>query len=129
MAQASRPLSPHLTIYHWYITMVMSIVHRATGIAVTVGLLGLTWWLTALASGPQRVRHGCRGRSTTPLGGLILFGFTLALFLHSVTGVRHLLWDWGYGLNKQAATRTSYWLIGIAVALTLLTWLAILALD
>jgi succinate dehydrogenase / fumarate reductase cytochrome b subunit len=118
MAQASRPLSPHLTIYHWYITMVMSIVHRATGIVVTVGLLGLTWWLTALASGPDAFG--------TVLGGLILFGFTLALFLHAATGVRHLIWDWGYGLNKHAATQTSYWLIGIAVALTLLTWLGIL---
>jgi succinate dehydrogenase / fumarate reductase, cytochrome b subunit len=126
MAQASRPLSPHLTIYHWYITMVMSIVHRATGIAVTVGLLGLTWWLTALASGPESFAR-VQWALYNPLGWLILFGFTLALFLHSVTGVRHLLWDWGYGLNKEAATRTSYWLIGIAVALTLLTWIAIVA--
>jgi succinate dehydrogenase / fumarate reductase, cytochrome b subunit len=125
MAQASRPLSPHLTIYHWYITMVMSIVHRATGIAVTVGLLALTWWLTALASGPESFAR-VQWALYNPLGWLILFGFTLALFLHSVTGVRHLLWDWGYGLNKHAATQTSYWLIGIAVALTLLTWLGIL---
>jgi succinate dehydrogenase / fumarate reductase cytochrome b subunit len=128
MAQASRPLSPHLTIYHWYITMVMSIVHRATGIAVTVGLLGLTWWLTALASGPDAFAT-VQAALDNILGGLILFGFTLALFLHAVTGVRHLLWDWGYGLNKHAATQTSYWLIGIAVALTLLTWLGILVVD
>jgi succinate dehydrogenase / fumarate reductase, cytochrome b subunit len=127
MAQASRPLSPHITIYHWYITMVMSIVHRATGIAVTVGLLGLTWWLTALASGPESFAR-VQWALYNPLGWLILFGFTLALFLHAVTGLRHLLWDWGYGLNKQAATRTSYWLIGIAVGLTVLTWIGIVAL-
>ena len=125
MAQASRPLSPHLTIYHWYITMVMSIVHRATGIVVTVGLLGLTWWLTALASGPDAFAT-VQAALDNILGGLILFGFTLALFLHAATGVRHLIWDWGYGLNKHAATQTSYWLIGISVALTLLTWLGIL---
>jgi succinate dehydrogenase / fumarate reductase cytochrome b subunit len=125
MAQASRPLSPHLTIYHWYITMVMSIVHRATGIAVTVGLLGLTWWLTALASGPDAFAT-VQAALDNILGGLILFGFTFALFLHAATGVRHLIWDWGYGLNKHAATQTSYWLIGISVALTLLTWLGIL---
>jgi succinate dehydrogenase / fumarate reductase cytochrome b subunit len=128
MAQASRPLSPHLTIYHWYITMVMSIVHRATGIAVTVGLLGLTWWLTALASGPDAFAT-VQAALDNILGGLILFGFTFALFLHAATGVRHLIWDWGYGLNKHAATQTSYWLIGIAVALTLLTWLGILVVD
>jgi len=127
MAQASRPLSPHITIYHWYITMVMSIVHRATGIAVTVGLLGLTWWLTALASGPESFAR-VQWALYNPLGWLVLFGFTLALFLHAATGVRHLLWDWGYGLNKHAATRTSYWLIGIAVGLTLLAWIAIVAL-
>lgn len=127
MAQASRPLSPHMTIYHWYITMVMSIVHRATGIAVTVGLLGLTWWLTALASGPEAFAR-VQWALYNPLGWLILFGFTLALFLHAVSGVRHLLWDWGYGLNTRAATRTSYWLIGIAVGLTLLTWIAIVVL-
>ena len=68
MAQASRPLSPHLTIYHWYITMVMSIVHRATGIAVTVGLLALTWWLAALASGPESFAASS-GRSTTRSAG------------------------------------------------------------
>jgi succinate dehydrogenase / fumarate reductase cytochrome b subunit len=127
MAQASRPLSPHLMIYHWPITMVMSIVHRATGIAVTVGLLGLTWWLTALASGPEAFAR-VQWALYNPLGWLILFGFTLALFLHAVSGVRHLLWDWGYGLNTRAATRTSYWLIGIAVGLTLLTWIAIVVL-
>jgi succinate dehydrogenase / fumarate reductase cytochrome b subunit len=128
MAQASRPLSPHLTIYHWYITMVMSIVHRATGIAVTVALLGLTWWLTALANGPNAFAT-VQAALDNILGGLILFGFTIALFLHAATGVRHLIWDWGYGLNKHAATQTSYWLIGIAVALTLLTWLGVLVVD
>jgi succinate dehydrogenase / fumarate reductase cytochrome b subunit len=102
MAQANRPLSPHLQIYRWYLTMAMSIIHRATGIAITQSVLGNFF------------------------GGLILFGFTLALFLHGATGVRHLIWDLGYGIDKHTATRTSYWVLGAAVGLTLLTWLLVL---
>lgn len=125
MARADRPLSPHLQIYRWYPTMATSIVHRGSGIATTVGLLGLTWWLVALASGPDSFA-GVQSVLDNFLGGLILFGFTLALFLHAVTGVRHLIWDVGYGLEKHAATRSSYVVVAIAVGLTLLTWLAIL---
>jgi succinate dehydrogenase / fumarate reductase cytochrome b subunit len=125
MAQASRPLSPHLQIYRWYITMVMSIVHRATGIATTVGLLGLTWWLVALASGPEAFATASAVLDNV-LGGLVLFGFTLTLYLHAVTGVRHLIWDAGYGLEKGLATSSSYVVAGIAVGLTILTWVAIL---
>lgn len=125
MAQANRPLSPHLQIYRWYLTMAMSIVHRATGIAITVGLLGLTWWLVALASGPEAFASA-QGVLGSFLGILILLGFTLALFLHATTGVRHLIWDLGYGIDKHVATQTSYWVLGAAVALTLLTWIVVL---
>jgi succinate dehydrogenase / fumarate reductase cytochrome b subunit len=128
MAQAQRPLSPHLQIYRWYVTMAMSIVHRATGIAITVGLLGLTWWLVALANGPESFAR-VQGVFDSFLGGLVLFGFTLSLMLHAVTGVRHLLWDWGYGLNKRTATTSSYWVAGIGVGLTLLIWLAIILVE
>jgi succinate dehydrogenase / fumarate reductase, cytochrome b subunit len=125
MAQANRPLSPHLQIYRWYLTMAMSIIHRATGIAITVGLLGLTWWLVALATGPESYATA-QSVLGNFLGGLILFGFTLALFLHGASGVRHLIWDLGYGIDKHTATRTSYWVLGAAVGLTLLTWLLVL---
>lgn len=125
MAQANRPLSPHLQIYRWYVTMAMSIVHRGSGIALSVGLLGLAWWLLALAAGPESFATW-QAVFDNILGGLILFGFTLALFLHATTGVRHLLWDWGYGLNKHTATRTSYPILGLSVGLTILVWLAVL---
>jgi succinate dehydrogenase / fumarate reductase cytochrome b subunit len=128
MAEAQRPLSPHLQIYRWYVTMAMSIVHRASGIAIMVGLLGLTWWLVALASGPEAFAR-VQGVFDSFLGSLVLFGFTLALLLHAVTGVRHLVWDWGYGLNKELATVSSYWIAGAAVALTLLIWLAVILVE
>ena len=98
----------------------------STGIAITVGLLGLTWWLVALASGPDAFAT-VQACSDNFLGGLILFGFTLALFLHGASGVRHLIWDLGYGIDKHTATRTSYWVLGAAVRrCTLLTWLLVL---
>ena len=121
MAQANRPLSPHLQIYRWYLTMAMSIIHRATGIAITVGLLGLTWWLVALASGPDSYATA-QSVLGNFLGGLILFGFTLALFLHGASGVRHLIWDLGYGLKKEDANSSAFVVFGFAIAATIAVW-------
>ncbi|MCB2055118.1 MAG: succinate dehydrogenase, cytochrome b556 subunit [Geminicoccaceae bacterium] len=130
MARASksgdraRPLSPHLQIYRWWLTMALSIAHRVTGSALAVGLLLLTWWLVALAAGPesfatvQAVMHN-------PLGGLVLFGYTFVLFLHMANGIRHLVWDAGYGYDKEVARQSSQVVIGAAVGLTLLTWILI----
>ena len=125
MAQASRPLSPHLGIYRWYLAMALSILHRVTGSGLAVGLLLLTWWLVALAAGPdsfatvQAVMHHF-------LGALILFGFTLILFFHALNGVRHLVWDVGYNLDKEGARRSGIIVVGGAVVLTLVTWAALL---
>ena len=66
MAQASRPLSPHLGIYRWYFTMALSIAHRVTGAGLAVGLLLLTWWLLALAGGPGQLRHRAGGHGQFP---------------------------------------------------------------
>src|SRR5690554_2275315 len=102
MAQGARPLSPHLQVYRWYLTMATSILHRVTGSALVVGLVLLTWWLVALAAGPesfatvQAVMH-------TFFGWLVLFGMTIALFYHAAYGVRHLVWDAGYGFYKDIA--------------------------
>lgn len=125
MAQATRPLSPHLGIYRWYLAMALSILHRVTGSGLAVGLLLLTWWLVALAAGPdsfatvQAVMHNF-------LGGLILFGFTLFLFFHALNGVRHLVWDTGYNLDKEGARRSGIIVVGGAIVLTLVTWAALL---
>ena len=125
MAEASRPLSPHLQVYRWYLTMALSIAHRVTGAGLAVGLLLLTWWLLALAGGPDSFAT-VRVVMDNWFGGLVLFGFTLFLWFHALNGVRHLVWDTGYGLDKGVARQSGIVVVGGAVILTLLTWIAVL---
>lgn len=100
-----RPLSPHLTIYRWQVTMIASITHRLTGIALAVGVVVLAWWLVAISNGPESYELFLE-TAGSPLGLLALFGFTWALAFHLLNGVRHLAWDLGYGFNKHTATQT-----------------------
>lgn len=125
MAQASRPLSPHLGIYRWYLTMAMSILHRVTGAGLTVGLLLLAWWLLALAGGPESFAT-VQAAMDNIFGGLILFGFTLFLFYHSLNGIRHLVWDTGRNLDKDGARASGIVVLGATAFLTALTWILII---
>ena len=112
--QAARPLSPHLTIYHWAPTMIVSIVHRVTGLALAVGALVLAWWLIAISNGPETYQ-AFYGVMASPLGLLALFGFTWALAFHMLNGIRHLAWDLGYGFEKKTARRTALLVIGLSL--------------
>lgn len=126
MAQATRPLSPHLQVYRWYFTMALSIFHRASGVALATGLILLTWWIMALASS-EAAFATIHGIVQSWFGGLVLFGFTAALFYHGANGVRHLFWDAGLGLSKEDAAKSGKITVGVAAVLTLLTWVAILS--
>lgn len=125
MRGAERPLSPHLQIYRWYLTMAMSIAHRASGVGLALGLLLLTWWLTALARGPEGFAV-VQAAIDNPLGGLVLFGYSLAVFYHMANGVRHLVWDLGIGLEKETAERSGLFVLAAAGGATLLLWLVLL---
>ena len=124
MARAGRPVSPHLQVYRWYFTMALSIGHRVTGVGLALGLFLLTWWLLALASGPeafgtvQAVMHGW-------LGVLVLFVYTFVLLYHMANGVRHLVWDTGYALELPAAINTGIAVLAFAGAMTVLVWLVL----
>ncbi len=113
-AAHTRPLSPHLQIYRWPVTMMTSIVHRATGLALAAGTLLLAWWLIALATGPdayatfQMVAGG-------PIGQVVLFGFLWSLSFHLFNGIRHLAWDVGYGFAVPTAARTGVLVIVLSV--------------
>lgn len=125
IVQAGRPLSPHLQIYRWYLTMALSILHRATGIALSLGLLLLTWWLVALAAGPETFGT-IRAVMDNWFGGLVLFGFTAALAYHLCNGIRHLFWDAGYGFDPAVAKQTGIVVLAAAAILTVLVWIAVL---
>ena len=101
-----RPLSPHLQIYRWPITMAASITHRATGIALATGLVLLAWWLLAAATGPDA--YGLFAQlAGNVFGEIVLFGFLWSLAYHLLNGIRHLAWDIGYGFRVPTARITA----------------------
>jgi succinate dehydrogenase / fumarate reductase cytochrome b subunit len=119
-----RPLSPFLTVYRWQYTMSLSILHRVTGCALSVGLLLLVYWLVAAASGEEAYATA-RSFFAHPLVRVLLVGFSLAFFYHLLNGVRHLTWDTGHGLERKAA-RLSGWIVFLgALASTGLFWLLV----
>jgi succinate dehydrogenase / fumarate reductase cytochrome b subunit len=116
-----RPLSPFLT-YRWTLTMAMSIVHRITGIALYAGTLLLAWWLIATASGPGAYAN-LQAFTGSWIGRIIVFGYTWALIHHMLSGIRHLIWDLGYGFGpneREWLTRAA--LIG-GITLTIILWI------
>ncbi|MBL6957434.1 MAG: succinate dehydrogenase, cytochrome b556 subunit [Rhodospirillales bacterium] len=123
MTSRERPLSPHLQIYKWQITMALSILHRMTGVALVVGALLLSYWLTSAAYGPEafNLAHGLFG---TILGRLVLLGLTFSLFYHLGNGVRHLFWDVGMGFEMPNLRASGIAVVVFAVVFTLLTWSA-----
>ncbi len=125
MARADRPLSPHLQIYRWYLTMMLSIAHRATGVLLSIGLILLTWWLLGLAGGPDAFEP-VRSVVNSWFGALVLFVYTYVAFHHCLSGIRHLAWDAGYGFELKAAYRSGYAVFAIAAALTLIVWIVAL---
>src|SRR5258708_21896065 len=98
----ARPLSPHLQVYRPQLTSVLSITHRATGVALAIGTLLLVWWLLAAATGPEQfaVVQAVLG---SWIGRLLLLGWTWALFYHLANGIRHLFLDAGRGLELKPA--------------------------
>ncbi len=118
-----RPLSPHLTVYRWPVTMTMSILHRVTGGALYVGTLLVAWWLTA-AAGPQAYFDFVNGIFGSWFGRLVLFGYTWALVHHMVGGIRHFVWDTGAGMEKHTASKIAWVNIVASVVLTLAIWIA-----
>ena len=123
----SRPLSPHLQIYRPQITSVLSITHRATGIALSVGTLLLVWWLLAAANGPEAFSH-VSAFVKSWFGILLLLGWTWSLFYHLLAGLRHLVWDAGYALELPQVELGGWIVVGGSIGLTILAWIVALVL-
>ncbi|MDG1691172.1 MAG: succinate dehydrogenase, cytochrome b556 subunit [Alphaproteobacteria bacterium] len=96
----ARPLSPHIQIYRWTLTMMLSILHRATGVALYAGTVLLAWWLLAAATGPEAYAQ-VKTVSSAWYGRLVLFGYSWALFHHMFGGLRHFIWDTGRGFDLK----------------------------
>ncbi|MFA6964469.1 succinate dehydrogenase, cytochrome b556 subunit [Bosea sp. (in: a-proteobacteria)] len=120
--QAARPLSPHLQIYRWSWTMAMSIAHRATGCALYGGTVLIAAWLVAAASGPAAFETA-QWIAGSMLGRLVLFLYSFALLHHMVGGLRHFVWDMGYGYEPQTRMNMAKYSVFVSGGLTLLVWI------
>lgn len=120
-----RPLSPHLQIYKPQISSVLSILHRGTGIGLTLGLFVLALWLIAAAAG-EDAYNTFRAAVGHPLGLIASVGLSWAAFYHFCTGIRHMIWDTGARLTIPDLYKTGYFAVSASVVLTALFWAAIL---
>jgi succinate dehydrogenase / fumarate reductase, cytochrome b subunit len=117
-----RPLSPHLQVYRWSWTMAMSIFHRVTGAANYLGAALVAIWLVAMASGP-RAYDAVQWFFGSWLGLLILFGYTWSLIHHMLGGVRHLVWDFGHGMEPGTRMAMARYTLFASIPLTMLIWI------
>ncbi len=118
---AHRPTSPHLEIWRWHPTMAVSIFHRASGMALAGALIGLLVWIIAVLAGDPHysiVNELIGGIA----GKVILFLATLAFFFHAANGIRHLVWDMGFGFAPKTANGSAWFVMIIAVCANLVLW-------
>jgi succinate dehydrogenase / fumarate reductase, cytochrome b subunit len=123
MSQVQRPLSPHLQVYKWQLTSVLSILHRATGLALAGGTIFLVWWLLAAATGNDAFGIA-QGFWYSWFGRLLLFGWTWALFFHLCNGIRHLFWDAGQGFELKTTYASGWTVVTASFVLTVAAWVA-----
>jgi len=118
---AGRPLSPHLQIYKPMLTMMMSMAHRLTGLALYFGTALLAWWLLALSSGPDSFAI-VQGFFSSIIGRAVLFGYTWALIHHMFGGFRHFVWDTGRGFDLAQVEWAAQATLAGSIILTVVVW-------
>lgn len=117
-----RPLSPHLTIWRWGPNMTVSILHRAAGVALSIGGLAvLTWWLLAVAEGPDAYA-GFSAAARHPIGIIVLVGLTWSFFQHLFSGIRHLVMDTGANFELRSNKMSAVLTIVASVLFTAAVW-------
>lgn len=117
----SRPLSPHLQVWKWHVTMATSIFHRMTGVGNALGTLLFTWWIVSAAVGPEAYAT-FQAALGTWLGQLVLLGFTVSLSYHLLNGIRHLVWDTGRGFALGTSRVSGIFVFIGTVVLTAVIW-------
>ena len=119
---SNRPLSPHLQVYRPQLTSVLSILHRATGIALSIGALYLAIWVM-YAAGGARGYEAFHSFNASILGRILLGGWLFSAFYHLCNGIRHLFWDAGYGFELRDAYRSGWIVVVVALIATVLSWI------
>ncbi len=119
--RAARPLSPHLQVYRLPLTAMLSITHRITGVGLSLGTILVAAFLLAAADGEESYNI-VMSLASSPFGKIILFLWSAALYYHMCSGIRHMFWDTGKFLEKDAAMRTNYVVLMFALILTASTW-------
>ena len=117
MAAQQRPLSPHLQIYQRQLTSVLSILHRATGIFLGVAAFALVAWLFAVAGDGESLAR-FNALAASPPGIALLLAATASLSYHLLNGIRHLLWDIGWGFELPKVYASGWTVVALAVLLT-----------
>ena len=117
----SRPLSPHLQVYRPMLTMMMSIAHRITGVALYFGSILIVWWFASAAHSDGYFAL-VQSFFSHWFGRLLMFGFTWALFHHAIGGIRHFIWDLGRGFKLTTVENMARLNLVGGLALTILLW-------
>jgi len=122
MNDFKNPLSPHLQIYRWHISSLLSITHRISGVVNLLALILIFFWLIALSLGENNYESFLLVINSF-FGKFILIGFTWSMIFHSLSGVRHLIWDLGYGFEIKTANISGIIVIISSLVLTIIFWL------
>ena len=122
MSARPRPLSPHLQVYRWQMTSVLSILHRGTGLFLVLGSVMIAFWVVALSLGHD-IFASYQAWLGSLLGKVLLAGWSFSLFFHWANGIRHLLWDAGWGYEIERVYITGWIVVLLSVVLTGLLWL------
>ncbi len=119
-----RPLSPHLQVYRLPFPAILSIAHRISGVGLSAGLLVLVWWLVSIAMGPDAYAQfmACIGSA---FGIFCMLAWSIAFYYHLGNGVRHLLWDMGWGLDLKTVYSSGRIVLGFTLLMTFGTWYAV----
>ena len=127
MTTNDRPLSPHLQVYRPQLTSVLSILHRGTGMALSVGALYLATWVVYASASPKTYAM-FQGFNTSILGRIFLAGWLFCMFYHLCNGIRHLFWDAGYGFEIKDAYLSGWIVVGVSAVATVVSWIVGLSL-
>ncbi len=117
-----RPLSPHLQVYRPQLTSILSILHRATGIALSIGALYLATWVIFAAASPTTYAK-FQAFNVSIVGRIVLGGWLFCLYFHLANGIRHLFWDAGYGFEIKDAYRSGWIVVAVSLVATVISWI------